>query len=114
VVNSRHARGARAARSRRAVPKPTRVLRREAKRAWDERDDTLEATRLERHAGKPQHCPVATRTALVKAADNPTFTPSGAQTAERFERFDASEVVEHNNAERGYWISTASRGSCAS
>jgi sulfite reductase alpha subunit-like flavoprotein len=44
----------------------------EASRAWDELDDTLEATRRERHVGKPNHCPVATRTALVKAADSRT------------------------------------------
>jgi len=44
----------------------------EADRAWDELDDTLDATRRERHAGKPHHCPVATRTALVKAADSQT------------------------------------------
>jgi len=40
----------------------------EANRAWDELDDTLDATRRERHAGKPQRCPMATRTAIVKAA----------------------------------------------
>ena len=32
-----------------------------------------------------------------------TFAPSGARTVERFERFDASEVIEHNSPERGYF-----------
>ena len=42
----------------------------EANRAWDELDDTLEATRRERHVGKPQRCPMATRSATVRAADS--------------------------------------------
>lgn len=41
-----------------------------ADRAWDELDDTLEATRQERYQGKVARCPVATRTSHATLTEN--------------------------------------------
>src|SRR5262245_1050748 len=42
----------------------------EENRAWDELDDTLEATRRERHVGRAPRCPMATRAAVARVADS--------------------------------------------
>src|SRR5262249_42512647 len=42
----------------------------EENRAWDELDNTLEATRRERHAGRAPRCPMAMRAAVAKVADS--------------------------------------------
>lgn len=46
-----------------------------SKRAWDELDDTIEATRQERYAGKTAaHCPMGRRAAIAPAVANPGST----------------------------------------